>query len=393
MRTKMDVIIVGGGILGCSTAFWLARHGVQVALFDSGHMGHGDTAASAAIVRMHYTNPTVVRMALRAREIFANWQSLVGGEDVFTPSGWLFLVPPKDARQAQLNVRMQRGEGVDVEEVDYAFLATKFRSAISSGIGAIYYEPSSGYANPVASCRGLASAAQRQGAIVLEKQAIGSLIREKGRTVGVVCEGGDEVRANIVVVAAGAGSIALAAQAGHQLPMQCSREQEIVVADPGDLAPSCAISSMIDRIYGRPYASGGTTQAFLVGRGYPKEYEYVDPANYRRNLDPEFESELRERIAERSPRLAAAHRVNGYAALYDITPDWHPLLGPVGTDNGLWIAAGGSGHGFKLGPAIGEMVAGVIVGKPTTYASMSDFSVDRFTTGRIFKSTFGANRA
>src|SRR5262249_7139003 len=129
------------------------------------------------------------------------------------------------------------------------------------------------------------------------------------------------------------------------------------------------------------------------GRGYPKHYEYVDPARYLRHLDADFEVELRERITERSPGLGSARLAAGYAALYDVTPDWHPILGPLPGDPGLWLAAGGSGHGFKLGPAIGEMLAGEIMGKPVAYASVAEFSVQRFTDGVPFKSAFGANRA
>jgi sarcosine oxidase subunit beta len=391
--TRFDVVVIGGGINGTATAFSLARRGAKVAVFEAACVGGGDTAASAAIVRMHYSNPSVVRMALRAREVFASWETLVGTPGVYTRSGWLFLVPPDDVPQSEHNIAMQRDQGVEVDEVDADFLASKFPSARADGIGRIYHEPGSGFADPVAACQGFALAARRDGALVAENTRVAALVSELGRTAGVQVDDGRVVRADAVVLAAGVGSIGLAAGAGIELPLVCTREQEMIVDDGANAGPDCAVSSMVDRFYARPRRAADGHRQVLIGRGFPKPYEQVEPDDYRRTLDPDFEVELRERVAGRSADLGAARRTAGYAALYDVTPDWHPLLGPSQADPGLWLAVGGSGHGFKLGPAIGEMVACAVGGEPVDYADIADFSVDRFGRDARFQSTYGGNRA
>jgi glycine/D-amino acid oxidase-like deaminating enzyme len=213
--------------------------------------------------------------------------------------------------------------------------------------------------------------------------------------VGASTSRGD-IEAEAVVISAGAWSKALSATCGVNLPIEMSLEQELIVAADAESAPVCCVSSLIDAIYLRPFPAASTPDGkvgVLLGRGYPKEYETVDPDNVPAKTTPEFESELRERVARRQPQLAAAPTVSSRAAVYDFTPDWHPVLGPTKQAAGLYFATGGSGHGFKLGPAIGEMVASAHVNQPVRYASVEPFSVDRFAAGELFTAAYGGNRA
>src|SRR5205823_1879219 len=145
------------------------------------------------------------------------------------------------------------------------------------------------------------------------------------------------------------------------------------------------VSSQADRVYMRPDGDG----RLLVGRGFPKEYEHADPDAYDDGVDDVFEEDVRQRVVARLPRLADMEAVGGSVGLYDVTPDWHPLLGPVPEVEGLHLACGGSGHCFKLGPAIGELVAGGLMERTATYADIASFSVARFAEGRAFRSTYG----
>jgi glycine/D-amino acid oxidase-like deaminating enzyme len=131
----------------------------------------------------------------------------------------------------------------------------------------------------------------------------------------------------------------------------------------------------------------------LVGRGFPKEYETADPASFDDEVDAAFERDVHGRVSARLPRLAGMRRAGGRVGLYDVTPDWHPILGSVEGLDGLFLATGGSGHCFKLAPAIGEMVAGEVLGLKTAYADIRSFSLSRFAEGREFRSTYGGNRA
>jgi glycine/D-amino acid oxidase-like deaminating enzyme len=148
----------------------------------------------------------------------------------------------------------------------------------------------------------------------------------------------------------------------------------------------------VDRTYIRPLVEEGDS-LLLVGRGFPKPYDYVDADRYGSEIDEEFERDARARMTARFPRLHGMTFQHGRVGLYSITPDWHPLLGPVEQVAGLHLATGGSGHCFKLGPAIGELVAGEILGNPVSYADIHDFRLERFADGDVFRSTYGGNRA
>ena len=128
---------------------------------------------------------------------------------------------------------------------------------------------------------------------------------------------------------------------------------------------------------------------FLAGRGYPKQYELVDPDRYDETVDEEFSADVLRRLRTRLPGLNGVRRVGGCVGLYEVTPDWHPILGAVDGYDGLFLATGGSGHGFKLGPAIGELVAGAVLGRDVG----ATFSLARFDEGRMLGSAYGGNRA
>lgn len=148
----------------------------------------------------------------------------------------------------------------------------------------------------------------------------------------------------------------------------------------------------IDRTYLRPLVEEGSS-LMLVGRGFPKPYDYVTTDDCNWDLDREFVDDVHQRVAARFPRFRDLRVHDGRVGLYSVTPDWHPLLGPVDEVAGLHLATGGSGHCFKLGPAIGELVAGAILGTPPAYADVRDFRLGRFAEGDVFRSTYGGNRA
>jgi glycine/D-amino acid oxidase-like deaminating enzyme len=203
--------------------------------------------------------------------------------------------------------------------------------------------------------------------------------------------GGETIDCETVVVAAGAWSRNLVAPLGVDLPVEITREQDVVYASTGT-APALAVSSQVDRIYLRPLESDGRRR-IIVGRGYPKEYEVVDPDDYNATFDSDFERDVSARLAKRFKALGILQAEETRVGLYTVTPDWHPILGRVHDIEGLVLATGGSGHCFKLGPAIGEMVAGNLLDRDVSYADIDAFSLERFARGDTFGSSFGGNRA
>jgi sarcosine oxidase, subunit beta len=380
--TGTSVVIVGGGILGATTFWELAREGIDVLLLEARRFGGGSTARSAALVRCHYSNPEVVRMALRSREALRQLPLRLDCEPVYSRTGWLFLVDVHDAEVAVANVEMQAEEGLDsVDVVDD--LQELLPGIDESGIAYAVYEPESGYADPVATTEAYIEAGRRAGGVAREGVRVEALELDAGKVRGARV-GGELVECDALVLAAGPWSATL-----FELPLEITREQDVVFETAPEPSVTCAVSSQIDRVYLRPDGGG----RLLVGRGFPKEYEHADPERYDDTVAQAFERDVRDRVSQRLPRLSGMRAAAGRVGLYDVTPDWHPLLGPVPGVEGLHLATGGSGHCFKLGPAIGELVANEVLGRKLKYADIGSFSVARFAEGREFRSTYGGNRA
>jgi len=384
--TGASVIVVGGGILGATTFWELAREEVDVLLLEARRFGGGSTAMSAAIVRCHYSNPEVVRMALRSREALRRLPLLLDCDPVYARTGWLFLVDEADAQLAIANAEMQEGEGLDAVDVDD--LQELLPGVDETHIACALYEPESGYADPVATTNAYVEAGRRAGGVARDGTTVDSLEVQGGKLRGVRA-GGELLECDALVLATGPWSGRLAATAGVELPLEITREQDVVFETAPEPTIPCAVSSQVDRVYLRPDGDGRV----LAGRGFPKAYEQADPDAYDESVDAPFERDIHERVAGRLPRLAAMRAVEGRAGLYDVTPDWHPLLGPVPEVEGLHLATGGSGHCFKLGPAIGELVANELMGRRLKHAEIASFSITRFAEGREFRSTYGGNRA
>jgi sarcosine oxidase, subunit beta len=383
------VTIVGGGIVGAATAWALSKEGVDVLVLESGRFGRASTGKSAAIVRCHYSNPEVVRMAVHSRETYRRLPLLLECDPVYERTGWLFLVDEEDAALAVQNAEMQYEEGVDSIDVDD--VSEYLPGVDPAGIAYALYEPDGGFVDPIAATNAYVDAARRAGGEAREGVRVESIVTKDGRVRGVRADG-ELIESDLVVLAAGPWSLGLARTAGVELPLEITREQDVIFATGPEPTIPCAVSSQVDRVYMRPAPEHGDGH-LLVGRGFPKEYEQVDPDAYDDRVDEEFELDVLERVARRVPRLAGMRPVGGRVGLYDVTPDWHPLLGPVDEVENLVLATGGSGHCFKLAPAIGELVAAQILGGAVAYAAASTFSVNRFAEGRELRSTYGGNRA
>ena len=379
-------IVVGGGIVGAATAWELTRAGMDVLLLEARAFGAEGTGKSAAIVRCHYSNPAVVRMAVRSRETFRRMPLLLESEPVYTRCGWVFLVDADDAPLALQNAEMQEGEGLDVVEVDD--LQEVLPGVVEDGIAYALYEPDGGFADPFKATMGYIEALRAGGGRALDRTPVESVVLEGPRRAVRVA--GELVQCDNLVLAAGPWSKRLAGEAGLELPIEVTREQDVIFEAPGEGVP-CSVSAQVDRAYARPAPEFGPNH-LLLGRGFPKEYEYVDPDDYDEGVDDAFVADVAERIGGRIPRLQGMRQVAGRSGLYDVTPDWHPLLGPVAGLEGVFLATGGSGHCFKLGPAIGELVAGSILGRPCDFADVADFALERFAQGRELRSTYGGNR-
>ena len=379
MKTSFDVIIIGGGIMGCSSAFRLSQRGLKVCVLEKSGLGNGSTGRSSAVIRQHYSNEITARMALHSLRVFQNFQDEVGGDSGFTEAGFLVLTPEKDLEGLEANVALQQRVGIQTDLLTLDDITEQWPYLEASDLVAAAFEPESGYADPNLTVNSFAQAAQRNGAeIYLDAEVIG-LNFDSGAIRGVNTARG-EFEAPAVVNCAGPWGARVAGLAGINVPIDPCRVQVAFFRRPeGHEADHPMVVDFTHGSYWRP-ETGGLT---LVGLIDPSEQEnVVDPDNYNEHSDLDFVADVGNRLVQRYPAMEQSGSNTSYAALYAITPDWHPVIDELIPDSGLFICAGFSGHGFKLGPAVGSLVADMVMGQTESGLERSLFRLSRFEEGK-----------
>ena len=370
MADVADVVVIGGGCSGASIAWQLARRGVgRVVLLEQTGIAAGATGRSSAVVRTHYTHEALARMSLAALRIFERFDELVGGDVGFHRVGMLVLLGPEDVEAVVANVAMHRRVGIEAYALTLDALMQLEPRLNPAGIGAIAWEPQSGYADPVLAATAFAEAGRRLGV----DQRIGVRVnRLTGGPRGIerVETSAGQIQTRTVVVAAGYRSRELLGPLGFDLPLRPIRHTiAIVQRSPLFGKPHSTIS---DRVAGAYYRPDGQ-QLTLIGASSPLD-------------GVEDELRLVSGFCQRFPTEEAAGLRRGYTGVYDCSPDLQPVLGPVPDIDGLHVAAGFSGHGFKLSPITGQLIAEKIVDSRTTLVDIDLFSPGRFASGRLIDS-------
>lgn len=375
MAATYDAIVIGAGVIGASVAFHLAQAGLRrVAIVERKTVCSGNTRKSGAIVRMHYTNAPEARLALASLPYFQEWSNRVGnGSSGFRQTGFALLVGPENVERLRRNVARLRALGADTVVLDGDQLGEVMPSIDPAGVAAAAYEPTSGYADAVATTRGFVEAAQRLGADLREGTAVTAITTAGGRVTGVETLDGP-IEAPIVVCAANTWSPRLLATAGVELPVTPRRAQVGYFERPAThIGPHLVLldttTAMYTRAHGDREIVGGA--ADLTGES-PS-----DPDHYDESIDADFPSTVRGRLGARLPALAEVRFAHGEAGLYDMSPDTRAIIDQAPGVAGLFLAAGFSGTGFKKAPAIGNLLANWIV------TERRDLALEPFRLGRF----------
>ena len=379
-----DVVVVGGGCMGTSAAFNLARRGVgRVVLMEKDTVGSGPTGRSSGIVRMHYSLEPLIRLALASLEIFQHFGDMVSGTADFTRTGFLLLAGPGDVATLEANVRLQRSLGVHTSVLTPAQIASVDPRINTEDLGAAAYEPDSGYADGYATSTAFAAAARGLGVEVLEQATVTRILTRNGRIAGVETTAG-LVEAPKVLVAAGPWTPGLLAPLEVRLPIRTTRHQVVQVELPPALGRIEVVHGDLVRGY---YLRPDVGAHVLMGSIEEGDEEVVSPDAFNTGLDFAFAERMAGHLAWRYPGAREGRIHSGYASLYDVTPDWQPVLGPVEAVSGLYVAAGFSGHGFKLSPAIGQVLAETITEGRATI-DIGIFRPSRFAEGALIHSPY-----
>jgi glycine/D-amino acid oxidase-like deaminating enzyme len=383
--TTADIIIIGGGLFGCSTAYNLAKQGAKnIIVLERKAICSGGTAKSCAIVRTHYSIRTNLIHAVESLKIFANFAEIVGGEAGFQRTGYVIL-GPETHRPAMLEVfRMQNEYGIDTEVLTPAQLKAIHPLLQVEDVEVIGYDTQTGYADPHLTTTAYARRAKELGVtFYTDTEVIGLQATGANKTIRTTA---GDFEGPQLILTAGPWTNRLAGMIGLEFPYVISRHKVITLRIKQPYQATWPIVKDLttpDKIYFRPETGG----VVLIGTG-----DHGDPIEDADSLTDHIELSHLERIdrliSQRMPAFVEAEYTAGWTGPYDITPDWNPILGPVPGAEGVFVAVGFSGHGFKLAPTLSEGLAQTVLGQ-TPRLPIEPYGLARFQQGQALHGVYG----
>ncbi len=383
LPARASVVIVGGGVMGTSIAFHLAEAGVgDVLVLERGALASGSTSRAAGGVRAQFSDALNITLGARSLEAFARFPERPGQQIDLHTVGYLFLLTqPADVASFETAVTLQNSLGVASRLLDAREAAPLVPLLSMDGVLAAAYHPGDGYCSPESVVLGYAGGARRHGARVLtgvDVQGIDVDPAAGGRAARItgVRTAAGTVATDTVICAAGPWSQQVGAMAGVQLPVTPLRRQ-ILVTEPlpqalRPLAPA-TMPMTIDfatSFYVHPEGPG-----MLLGMSYQGEQP-----GFRHGLDDAWMPDLTAAIERRAPALLDVGVAHGWAGLYEQTPDHNALVGEAAEVSRFLYATGFSGHGFLQGPAIGEVMRDLVLGREPMI-DVHPLSAGRFGAG------------
>ena len=365
MSESAAVAIVGGGVIGASIAYHLAVRGVRdiVILDRSATAGAGSTGKATGGFRAQFATPINVRLSLLARKNLLRFEEDTGVDPGFSQVGYLWLASNESQMQALRTAqRMQNAEGLhEATELALADVQS-VNSAISmDGIVGAAFCPTDGYIRPLEILRGYLQAAERLGVTVRWGTTCNSMqVDGNGRVTGVITDAG-RIDVDTVVNAAGPWAARIAAMAGVSLLVSPLKRQ-VAITEPCPAIPSTMpMTIFIDTGFHIRARDG---RAMVC---WPDPVPPGEPADLRADLhaDPEWIDAVTAMAHARVPALRGCpvDRTLCYAGLYEVSPDEHAIVGLSPNCENMYFANGSSGHGVMHSPALGAIVADMIIGR------------------------------
>jgi sarcosine oxidase subunit beta len=386
MAVNCDILIVGGGVMGTSIAWHLAkRRAGRVVLLEKAYLGAGSSGKSGAIIRQHYSNRLTAAMAQKSLRVFEHFEDVVGGPPVFTRCGMVIIVNEKDRSGLEENLALQQELGIDVRLVAPQVLADIDTNARLAEDEIAAYEAEAGYVEAVQVVASFAEAAREQGADIRLGVEVRSVVMQGGKVAGVETNEG-RYQCRTVVLATGPWAAALGKDLGVRLPVQACRTQVALYRRPPDFGRRGAVyGDFVQGLYFKPTHGEMLHAGSLAGEEIK---EPVDPDDYNEAADGPWLPQVRQRLSRRYPAMHRGYGRGGYGALYAITPDWHPILDRLPGAEGVYVAVGFSGHGFKMSPIVGQLMAEMIVDGQASTLDIRSLRYARFDENDLVKTPY-----
>jgi len=374
MEKTADVVIIGGGIIGLSIAYYLAlKKAGRVVLYEKGQLGEGSTSRCVGGIRTQFSTEINIRFSLESLKTFEGFEEEFGVAPEFRRIGYLFLATmERETEIFKENMKLQKKFGIPVEYLSSEEIGSRWSYLRVDDVLGGTFCAWDGVAGPNEILSGFASGAKRAGVRIHEGMEVTGISTEKGRIRSVKTTDG-EVSTSVVVNAGGPYAASIGEMIGIKIPVKPLRRQIFITA-PFHLTDH-PIPLTIDFHRGWYFRQEG--DGYLLSGPLDAEPSF--------NLNTEYEAmvEASENAVYRVPSLEKARIARGWAGLYEISPDHHAILGGVPGVEGFVVANGFSGHGFQHSPAVGKVISELIVDGKALTIDISSLSIERFEKGEL----------
>lgn len=374
LPSSASVVIIGGGVMGVSTAYHLAKAGVRdVVLIEKDELGSGSTCKAAGGVRAMFSDAVNIELGLRSLRTFESFSSEFDQEIDFHQVGYLFLLDSPDHVEAfEKTVALQNDIGVPSRMIEPAEAQALSPLISTEGLLAAAYSPRDGHCTPESVVLGYATAARRAGARMVRGCEVIEITVENDEITGVVTTQGT-IRTDAVICTAGAWARRVGEMVGFELAVEPLRRQILTTDAMPGLDPKTPFT--ID--FSTSFYFHGEGRGLLLGMSDPDEQP-----GFNLGRSDTWLPRLGEAIARRAPAIADVGIAGGWAGLYEMTPDHNALIGDADSVSRFLYATGFSGHGFLMGPAIGEVMRDLYLGR-TPAVDISGFDARRFSDSQV----------
>jgi glycine/D-amino acid oxidase-like deaminating enzyme len=370
-------LIIGGGLEGLAIAYSLAARGeTDVLVLERDTLCSGMTGKSSGVVRCHYGTPSLAAMAWYGVDIFTRATELFGDDMAFAQCGYVVGVAENNVKPLKANIDMMQGLGISTELIAHDKMAELWPGLHLDDFALFAYEPLGGRGEAYMAGMAFAATARKMGVKIRQStRVVGLLQNGAGVVYGAVVADGSQVHADHVILATGPWAPALAADAGVDLDVRAQRAQ-LVLIDQGE--PTLQVPVLSD-LAGLQYICREPNGDLLVGNSDHQEPQYIDPDKYVNRADSGAIEKNITKLSHRLPDMPDPRITGSYVGAYDVTADYNPIIGPSPAE-GLFLATGFSGHGFKISPAVGVLVADLLIDGETSLPNVtpSDFRYARF---------------
>lgn len=370
MKKTFDVIIIGAGIIGAATGYYLAKKKLKVLVVEKNYPCSGSTGRCIGGIRQQYSHPLSILVMKESVKIFSNLSEELGKDIEWYQGGYLFLAHSQEKKQTYLKaIEIQKQYGLPVRFVSADDCAQIVKGLNTDGLLGGAYCPTDGQANPFATTYGYLEGIKKKKGIILTNTKVTKIFTKQNKVVSILTDREEEYFAPIIVNAAGPWAKEIAKMVGLEVPIEPERHESLVTEACERLFDPMLVDYRVDGCYFiQNYGTGHFIGCYTPVPNVPGD-------DIR--ASSEFITEMPRRMARLVPRLKNIKVIRQWAGSYEMTPDGNPIVDKTPIE-GFYISAGMCGHGFMFGPALGMFLAELI------YTGKSPIPLDDFALNRQF---------